>query len=218
MRIRRPRASPRHALVLGTAVAVLSLAAHGWAHERKAQADRSAPAAAKNVGMHTTTGPQNPVGPGPPGMKMPHMDPARGRELFVSKGCVACHAINGVGGHDATNLDAHTMQPMMNPFEFAAKMWRMAPYMIAAQEEALGEQILFTGEELADIIAFVHNDEQQHHFTDADLTPEARRMMHHSHGEPGGGPSAHGMELGHTHMHGAEGHGHAGGGKAGHAD
>jgi hypothetical protein len=35
----------------------------------------------------------------------------------------------------------------------------MAPAMIYAQEEALGEQILFTGDEFADIIAFVHHDE-----------------------------------------------------------
>ena len=138
-------------------------------------------------------------------MRMPRMDPERGRKLFVSKGCVACHAINGVGGHDATALDAHTMQPMMNPFDFAAKMWRMAPDMIAAQEEGLGGQIFFTGDELADIIAFVHNDEAQHHFSDADLTPEAHRMMHHEHGEPGGGPKTHAEELGHKHMMG-QGH------------
>ena len=50
------------------------------------------------------------------------------------------------------------MPKMMHPFEFAAKMWRMAPAMIAARDEVFGEQILFTGEELADIIAFVHDD------------------------------------------------------------
>ncbi len=98
------------------------------------------------------------------------------------------------------------MQPMMNPFEFAAKMWRMAPAMIYAQEEALGEQILFTGDELADIIAFVHNDEAQHGFSEADLTPRARKMMQHEHGAPGAGPKAHAEELGHKHMEG-QGHG-----------
>jgi cytochrome c len=141
-----------------------------------------------------------------PNMRMPSMNPQRGRRLFVAKGCVACHAINGVGGHDATNLDAHTMQPMMNPFDFAAKMWAMAPAMIYAQEEALGEQILFTGDELADIVAFVHNDEAQHNFGEADMTPQARRMMDHEHGAPGGGAEAHAEELGHGHMEG-EGHG-----------
>ena len=144
--------------------------------------------------------------PDMPNMRMPEMNPLRGRKLFVDKGCFACHAINGVGGHDATNLDAHTMRPMMNPFEFAAKMWAMAPAMIYAQEEALGEQILFTGDELADIIAFVHNDEAQHDFGEVEITPEARKMMHHAHGAPGGGPKAHGGELGHDQMPGTGHH------------
>ncbi len=52
--------------------------------------------------------------PGTRSLTMPHMDPALGRKLFASKGCVACHAINGVGGHDAVALDAHTLQPMMH--------------------------------------------------------------------------------------------------------
>lgn len=132
-------------------------------------------------------------------MRMPTMDPARGRILFVTKGCVACHSINGVGGHDATPLDAHTMARAMNPFDFAAKMWRMAPAMIYAQEEGLGEQIQFTGDELADIIAFVHDDREQHALSDADITPEIRKLMDHSHGEPGGGVSMHGNEIGHHH-------------------
>jgi mono/diheme cytochrome c family protein len=155
-------------------------------------------------GMGQGTGQGMQMMPGMRSLMMPQMDPARGRKLFASKGCVACHAINGVGGHDATPLDAHTMDRVMNPFDFAAKMWRMAPAMIYAQEEALGEQILFTGEELADIIAFVHNDEAQHGFGETDLTAEARKMMHHEHGAPGGGPKAHAEELGHGHMMGAK--------------
>jgi len=121
--------------------------------------------------------------PGMSNMRMPEMNSAKGRKLFVTKGCVACHSINGIGGHDAAKLDADTMQPMMNPFDFAAKMWRMAPAMIAAQEEELGEQITFTGDELSDIVAFVHDHEEQHNFTEDDLTPEARHMMHEHHHE-----------------------------------
>ena len=114
---------------------------------------------------------------------MPIMNSSRGALLFVEKGCVACHAVNGVGGHDSTALDAHDMDAYMNPFDLAAKMWMMAPYMISAQEEAFGEQIQFTGEELADIIAFLHDDVAQHEFTEDDLTPAAIVMMDHGHGE-----------------------------------
>ena len=114
-------------------------------------------------------------------LAFPTMNAESGMRLFASKGCVACHAINGVGGHDATKLDAHAMDRVMHPFDFVARMWTMAPAMIQAQEEGLGHQILFTGEEIADIIAFVHDDGQQHKFTEAAITAEVRKMMNHSH-------------------------------------
>ena len=201
--------APMLLLAGGLLLAPVAAWAHGAERHDKAQSqEQAAPAAEPAQGGHMMMGTDRMSSPDLPNMRMPSMNPQRGRRLFVEKGCVACHAINGVGGHDATNLDAHTMQPMMNPFEFAAKMWRMAPAMIYAQEETLGEQILFTGGELADIIAFVHNEEAQHDFSAADLTPGARKMMHHEHDTPGAGPKAHAEELGHKHMMG-QGHGGA---------
>lgn len=129
-------------------------------------------------------------------LRMPIMNPVAGRELFASKGCVACHAVNGVGGEDSASLDAHDMEIGMNPFDLAAKMWTMAPVMIAAQEEAFDEQITFTGEELANLTAFLHDDAEQHKFTQASLSPEVLKMIDHLHeGEPG--EEVHKEELGH---------------------
>jgi cytochrome c len=57
-----------------------------------------------------------------PRLVIPIMNPMRGKNLFVAKGCIACHAVNGIGGHDAPNMDAHIKNGLMNPFDFAAKM------------------------------------------------------------------------------------------------
>lgn len=115
------------------------------------------------------------------GLMMPIMNPARGKLLFASKGCVACHAINGVGGQDAPAMDAATMPRIMNPFSFAARMWRGAETMILLQQEVFGEQIELTGQELADIIGFVHNAEEQRNFSEADIPHEVLELIEHTH-------------------------------------
>ncbi len=115
------------------------------------------------------------------GLIMPIMNPARGRLLFASKGCVACHAINGVGGEGAPPMDAVTMPRIMNPFSFAARMWRGAETMILLQQEIFGEQIEMTGRELADIISFVHNAEEQLKFSEADVPHEVLELIDHTH-------------------------------------
>lgn len=136
---------------------------------------------------------------------IPIMNVERGKKLFVAKGCVACHAVNGVGGHDAPPMDDHTKLGLISPFDFVAKMWNHAPGMLAAQEEAFGGQITFTGAQIADIIAFVHDDDAQHTFTESDLTPEAKKMMQHEHGgKPA--PTAHAKEIGHNHAPGTAPH------------
>ncbi len=113
------------------------------------------------------------------GLMIPQMDAAKGRILFAEKGCVVCHSVNGVGGEDAAMLDAEFMQLPMNPFEFSARMWRGAGAMVALQEDELGGQIELNGEELAAIIAFVHNADEQALFSEADIPEEIEEMMHH---------------------------------------
>ena len=111
------------------------------------------------------------------GLMLPTMDPASGKQLFASKGCVVCHSVNGVGGEDAPQLDASTMSLPMNPFEFAARMWRGAEAMVAMQREELGEPINLTGSELADIIAFVHDAEAQAQFSEKDIPERIKSLM-----------------------------------------
>ena len=113
------------------------------------------------------------------GLIMPMINPARGRTLFASKGCVVCHSVNGIGGEDARPLDASTMEPFMNPFEFTARMWRGAEAMIAFQRDELGEQIFFTGAEIADIIAFLHDPEEQRRFSEDDIPETIRELIEH---------------------------------------
>jgi mono/diheme cytochrome c family protein len=105
-------------------------------------------------------------------------DAARGRTLFVSKGCVVCHAINEVGGTSAPPLDPEFAPGEVDPLDFVARMWRGAEAMIFMQQQELGVQIDFTGQELADIIAFVRDPRERRKFSEQTLAqgdPEAGR-------------------------------------------
>lgn len=117
--------------------------------------------------------------PAMPELALPAYDATRGRALFVTKGCVVCHAVNDVGGDAirdlggdvAPPLDARHMPITMDPFDFFARFWRGAPTMIALQQERLGYQIALEGDELADIMAFIYSEEEQAKFTPDSFTP-----------------------------------------------
>lgn len=99
-------------------------------------------------------------------------DPAVGRALFIEKGCVICHAVNGVGGKAAPPLDAAIGDGAADPLEFAARMWRGAPAMIELQSVELGYTIYLTADEIANLAAFSADREAQRHLT-PDSLPES---------------------------------------------
>lgn len=108
---------------------------------------------------------------------MASVDAGRGRVLFVSKGCVACHAINEIGGTSGPPLDLEFAPGEVDPLEFVARMWRGAEPMVFMQQSLFGNQLEFTGQELADIIAFAHDPEEQRKFSEADVPPALRRLI-----------------------------------------
>jgi mono/diheme cytochrome c family protein len=102
------------------------------------------------------------------------LDPVSGRTLFVEKGCVICHAVNGVGGKAAPALDAEIGAPDADPLDFAARMWRGAPAMIELQSIELGYTIYLTADEIANLAAFAADREAQRSLT-LDSLPETIR-------------------------------------------
>ena len=88
-------------------------------------------------------------------------DPEKGRDLFVEKGCVICHSVNGAGGKAATPLDAPFGAPAADPVDFASRMWRGAPAMIELQSIELGYTIYLTADEITDLAAFAADRQAQ---------------------------------------------------------
>ncbi len=103
------------------------------------------------------------------GLAVPQMDAAHGRKLFADTGCIVCHSVNGIGGEIGPSLNAADMPAPMNAFEFAARMWRGAAAMTAMQEEMFGGVIELSGQDLADLIAFAHDDAEQKKLTDKQI-------------------------------------------------
>lgn len=88
-------------------------------------------------------------------------DAAKGRALFVEKGCVLCHSINGVGGKAAPALDAPDPFVKPDPLEFAARMWRGAPAMVEFQSVELGYVIDLSADDIANLATFAASREEQ---------------------------------------------------------
>lgn len=81
-------------------------------------------------------------------------DPRHGWELFQSKGCISCHAVQGEGGTLAPDLGAgKPLPPTLT--QVAAQMWNHSPKMWAAMEVQHIPRPTFEGQEMADLLAFL---------------------------------------------------------------
>ena len=111
------------------------------------------------------------------GLDIPQMNAERGKDLFAERGCVVCHSVNNVGGDSGPSLDANNIEQSRNPFEFFARMWRGADAMLHLQRADLGYEVDFSGQDLADIYAFVQNSEAQESFTEANLPDHIKEII-----------------------------------------
>jgi len=105
----------------------------------------------------------------PRAVLLPMVDAERGRRLFVTKGCVLCHAVNGIGGAAAPALDAEGGSSSLDLMGFVVRMWNGAQAMIELQSFELGYQIELTGEEIGDLAAFAASPEAQGNVEFADI-------------------------------------------------
>ncbi len=107
----------------------------------------------------------------------PAFDPALGRKLFAEKGCVVCHMMNGIGGEDGPNLSYGQYDTPVNAMEVASDLWEKASIMIPAQQDELGAQIKLSPTELAGIIAFLADKNEQSHFKKSDIPAKILKDM-----------------------------------------
>lgn len=108
---------------------------------------------------------------------MPLVDSARGRRLFVTKGCVICHSVAGVGGRGGPALDAQGQSSTIDVLDFVSRMWRGAPVMIMLQEMELGYRVELAPAEIADLAGFVSDAGAQRGFSLAEIPEVLREWM-----------------------------------------
>jgi len=81
-------------------------------------------------------------------------DPLKGSRLFVSKGCVKCHAIWGIG--DALGPDLAQMSKQQNLLQLAGLLWSHSPKMIEIMQERGVSRPTFTPQEMGDLMGYIY--------------------------------------------------------------
>jgi mono/diheme cytochrome c family protein len=84
----------------------------------------------------------------------PGGNPAAGRRLFQTKGCVQCHAINGAGGKTGPDLGLRPRPRSL--YDVAAAMWNHVPQMADQIWASNRDRPYLTSGELRDLVAFLY--------------------------------------------------------------
>jgi mono/diheme cytochrome c family protein len=81
-------------------------------------------------------------------------NPAKGQSLFVSKGCVECHAVRGAGGRIGPDLGRTAVKGSF--YEIAAALWNHSLTMSDKMKELRLVRPSLKDDELADLLAFLY--------------------------------------------------------------
>jgi mono/diheme cytochrome c family protein len=82
-------------------------------------------------------------------------NPKNGERLFVSRNCIKCHSVNGEGGSIAPNLAKVEFQYSLT--QIAGIMWNHLSKMWEKMEEMKIPPPVFSGDEMADVIAYMYS-------------------------------------------------------------
>jgi cytochrome c2 len=81
-------------------------------------------------------------------------DPLKGSKLFVSKGCIKCHMIWGIG--DPLGPDLAQMSKDLNLLQLAGLLWSHSPKMIEIMQERGVPRPTFTPQEMGDLMGYIY--------------------------------------------------------------
>lgn len=81
-------------------------------------------------------------------------DPLKGSRLFVSKGCIKCHAIWGVG--DTLGPDLAQLSREKNLLQLAGLLWSHSPKMLEIMRERGVQRPTFTPQEMGDLMGYIY--------------------------------------------------------------
>ncbi|MGC8595191.1 MAG: c-type cytochrome [Candidatus Kryptoniota bacterium] len=80
-------------------------------------------------------------------------NPIEGREIFEKKGCMNCHAINGVGGNIGPDFGKHLF--VGDEFDLFSKMWNHSPRMLLLMSRSSTKKPEFTSREFENLSHFL---------------------------------------------------------------
>jgi mono/diheme cytochrome c family protein len=93
--------------------------------------------------------------------------PSTGQAVFVQKQCITCHRVGETGGTVGPDLGKSAQHISLT--DFAARMWNHGPAMWAKMKERNVAVPKLSGQEMADVLAFLYT---KHYF---DTRPNAAR-------------------------------------------